>query len=329
MRILECVPNFSEGKNQKTIQAIADEISTVSDVKLLDIDAGYHANRTVMTFAGKPERVVEAAFRAIKKAAEMIDMRLHTGEHPRIGATDVCPLIPISGISFEEAIELSFQLGERVANELNIPVYLYEKSAKNLERKNLAWLRKGEYEGLQARLKQNDFIPDFGSAMFHPQTGISIMGVRNFLIAYNMNLDTKDVAIANKIAATIRESGTKNKPGLLKNVKAIGWYIKEFDKVQISMNLIDYKTTPIFEVYELVEKLATELGTSVTGSELVGMLPLDALTAAGNFFLKKNGLREHISQSELVEYAVSYLGLNDVKPFDPKKKIIEYVLNPS
>jgi len=262
----------------------------------------------------------------LKVAAYKIDMRKHAGEHPRIGAMDVCPLIPISGIEMPEVIQLSQKLGKRISEELNIPVFLYENSATRPERKSLAWLRNGQYENLENKLKAADFYPDFGKVAFNAKSGIAIVGARDFLIAYNINLDTKDISIAKKIAEEIRESGKNGIAGKLKNVKAIGWYIKDFDKVQISMNLTNYTATPVWKVFEEVHELAAKYNVKVTGSELVGMIPLKAVTECGAFFLKKNGQHHHISHTELVAYAIKYLGLNEVKPFDFQKKIIEFAL---
>ena len=325
-KLIECVPNFSEGQSPEIIEAIADAVREVAHVKLLDIDAGFHANRTVYTLAGEPHAVCEAAFRMLKVAANNIDMRHQTGKHPRIGAMDVCPLVPIADIEMDEVIELSKKLGKRISDELNIPVYLYENSATVSERRNLAWLRSGEYEKLKNKLKAPNFVPDFGNAVFNAQSGIAIVGARDFLIAYNINLDTKDVAIAQRIAEEIRESGKNGVAGKLKYVKAIGWYIKEFDKVQISMNLTNYMATPVWKVFEEVHILASQYDVKVTGSELVGMIPLKAIAACGEFFLKKNGQHHHIPNNRLVMYAIKYLGLDEVKPFDYQKKIIEFAL---
>ncbi len=322
-KILECVPNFSEGQNSSVIQGIANAISKIENVKLLDIDSGFHAHRTVYTFAGEPHAVIEAAFQAIKKASETIDMRIHKGTHPRIAACDVCPLIPVSGVSMDEAVEYANQLGKRVAEELNIPVYLYENAATKPERKNLAWLRKGEYEGLEQKLKQSDFEPDFGTADFNPKSGIAIIGARPFLIAYNVNLATKDVAIAKQIASRIREKSETGLP----NVKAIGWYIDEFDKIQVSTNITDYTVTPVYKVFEAIKNEALALGTEVTGSELVGMIPLKAIAECGEHFLKINHMNHHLPHSELVAYGASFLNLNEVKSFEADKKVIEYGLN--
>lgn len=311
-KLIECVPNFSEGQNPKIIEKIAQSIRNISGVKLLDIDAGFHANRTVMTFVGEPNAMQEAIFQAIKTASETIDMSLHKGTHPRIGATDVCPLVPIAGIEMDEVIEISKNIGKRVWDELKIPAYLYNESAQIIERKNLAWIRNGEYENLEQKLKNQDFKPDYGDAIFNPKSGICIIGARKFLLAYNINLATKDVKIAKEISKHIRESS----PNGLKNVKAIGWYIEEFDKVQVSMNLTDFLITDIFTVFQKVSILAHQFNTQVTGSELVGMIPLAAI-------IQKN---EPNTIENVVKNA-NLLGLNDVKPFEPSQKVIELALH--
>jgi len=324
MKILECVPNFSEGQNNDVIQAIANSISAIHRVKLLDRDSGFNANRTVYTFAGEPNAVIEAAFEAIKTASINIDMRNHKGTHPRMGACDVCPLIPITGMEMEEAVELANKLGQKVAKELNIPVFLYENAASVPERKNLAWIRKGEYEGLESKLRQTNFLPDYGKAEFSTKSGIATIGARSFLIAFNVNLATKDVAIAKQIASQIREKSMSG----LRNVKAIGWHIAEFDKVQVSTNITDFNVTPVYQVFEAVQQWAAQLGTEVTGSELVGMIPIKALSECGVYFLKKRGQSPHLlSISKLVEYGTVYLNLKEVKPFEAEKKIIECALN--
>ncbi len=322
-KVIECVPNFSEGQNEPTIQAIANSIASVPNVKLLDIDPGFHANRTVYTFAGEPRAVVEAAFKAIKIAQKLIDMRLHKGTHPRIGACDVCPLVPISGVSLAEIAELANELGRKVASELNIPVFMYENAASAPERRNLAWLRKGEYEGLASKLQQIDFLPDYGKAEFNAKSGIVIIGARPFLVAYNVNLTTKNVTIAKQIALKIRENSETG----LRKVKAIGWYIDEFDKVQVSTNITDFTFTPVYEVFEAVKKWALAFDTEVSGSELVGMIPLKAIADCGIHFLKSNGKNHYLPHSELVEYGAIYLNLNEIKPFEATKKVIEYALN--
>lgn len=322
-KLLECVPNFSEGQNKETIEAIANAIRSVSGVKLLDIDPGFHAHRTVYTFVGSPQNVANAAFEAIKTASKLIDMPVHKGAHPRIGACDVCPFIPLGQTTMNEAIEISKNVAKRVADELNIPTYLYENSAASPERKNLAWLRKGEYENLSSKLLLPDFYPDFGKNTFNPKSGILITGARPFLIAYNVNLKSKDVEIAKKIASQIREKS----PAGLPNVKAIGWYIDEFDKVQVSTNITDYTITPVYKVFNTISSLAQSFNTEVTGSELVGMIPLHALSECGVHFLKSNHQPHHLPQTELADYAEKYLGLSDVKAFDKHKKVIELAMN--
>lgn len=322
-QILECVPNFSEGQNVKVIESLSNIISSVENVKLLDIDAGFHANRTVFTFAGEPKAVIEAAFLAIKEASEKIDMRTHKGTHPRIGACDVCPLIPIAGLNMAEAIEYSNLLAKRIAAELDIPVYLYENSSQKPERKNLAWIRQGEYENLEEKIKKADFVPDFGKPMFNPKSGICTVGARSFLIAYNVNLATKDVAVAKKIAALVRE---KSENGLQK-VKAIGWYIEEFDRVQVSTNITDYTVTSVFTVFEAIKKLANEFNTSVTGSELVGMIPLEALRQSGEQAMNLSHQNQTKTPKELAIFGANYLNLNEVKPFIAEEKVIEWALN--
>lgn len=323
-QLIECIPNFSEGRDQTVIAAIANAIKSVREVKLLDVDSGVNANRTVYTFIGEPSMVCEAAFQAAKTAQFLIDMTTQLGEHPRVGSLDVCPLVPISNISMAETIAYSQLLASRISSELNIPTYLYESSANTIERKNLAWIRKGEYESLPLKMLDAAFKPDFGEAIFNARSGISVVGARPFLIAFNINLNTKDIRIAQKIAGLIRESGIGAKPGILKYVKAIGWYIKEFDKVQISMNLTDYNQTPIWRVFEEIQKLALHFETKITGSELVGMIPKKALLETGLHFRKEHALTS--SEIELIEYAIDYLGLREVKPFDIHCKVIEYAM---
>lgn len=325
-KILECVPNFSEGKDEKVILSIVESIKRIKNVKLLDIDPGFHANRTVYTFVGEPEQVIEAAFEAMKTAQSLIDMSIHRGEHPRIGAMDVCPIIPIKGITMIEAIRLSEILGKRIADELHIPVYLYEHSARKEERKNLAWVRSGEYEQLKNKMERNDFLPDFGKPVFNPKSGIAIVGAREFLIAYNINLDTLDIQKAKQIAEIVRESGKNGIKGKLNHLKAIAWYIKEFDKIQISMNLTNYKQTPLWQVFETVKQTALEFEINITGSELVGMIPLDAMLETAEYFIRKNELKKSFTEIEKVEFAVNQLGLREVKEFDLNKKIIEFAL---
>ncbi|MGH2643363.1 MAG: glutamate formimidoyltransferase [Chitinophagaceae bacterium] len=341
-RIIECVPNFSEGRNTEVIKQIADEAEKISGVKLLDIDPGKATNRTVITFAGEPEKVIEAAFQMIKKAGELIDMSKHHGEHPRMGATDVCPLVPISGISIEETIEYAKELGRRVGEGLNIPVYLYEYAATSAQRKNLSVIRSGEYEGLEAKLKDADWKPDYGKAVFNKRSGASVIGVRDFLVAYNMNLNTTSVKLANAVAFDVRENGRVKKengkiirnengnalrePGLLKSVKGIGWYIEEYGIAQVSMNLTNLSIAPVHTAFEACCQSAEKRGLRVTGSELIGLVPLESLLEAGRYFLHKQKRSSGVSENELLKIAIKSLGLNDLAPFDPQKKVIEYVM---
>lgn len=345
-KLIECVPNFSEGRDMAVIKQITDQIEAVSGVKLLDVDPGKATNRTVVTFVGAPDAVIEAAFLAIKKAAEVIDMRKHSGEHARMGATDVCPLIPISGISMEETAEYARKLGKRVGEELAIPVYLYEKAASKPERENLATIRAGEYEGLPKKLQDPNWKPDFGAAIFNAQSGATVIGAREFLIAYNINLNTPATRLANAIAFDVREAGRiKRKghpvlgevetdaqgepiriPGTLKSVKAVGWYIEEYGFAQISMNLTNIAVTPVHKAFDEVVRAAGERGVRVTGSELVGLIPLQAMLDAGRYFLTKMGRSAGVSDAELITTAVRSMGLAELAPFDPQKKIIEYVI---
>lgn len=341
MKLVECVPNFSEGRDREKIQAIVREIETTPEVKLLDVDPGEATNRTVVTFIGSPDGVKEAAFKAIKKAAELIDMRQHKGAHPRIGATDVCPFVPVAGTTMADCIKLANELGRRVAEELGIPVYLYEEAAKKPERKNLANIRAGEYEGLADKLKDPNWRPDYGQPVFNSRAGATVIGAREFLIAYNINLNTRDRKIAQEIASYLRESGRpkKNKqgqilydkngqplkiPGKFKAVKAVGWYIDEYGIAQISINFTNYKITPPHLVFDEACRLAEKMGVRVTGSELVGLVPKEALLLAGRYYLEKQGKSPGVPEKELIRIAVRSLGLNDIVPFDPYKKIIEY-----
>ncbi|MGI6718390.1 MAG: glutamate formimidoyltransferase [Bacteroidales bacterium] len=348
-KIIECVPNFSEGNDMTIIGKITDEIKSVEGVKLLDVDPGKATNRTVVTFVGEPESVIEAAYRAIKKAGELIDMSKHHGEHPRFGATDVCPLVPISNITLEETAEYAHKLAKRVGEELEIPVYCYEAAAFEPKRKNLANCRAGEYEGLREKLVNPEWKPDFGPAEFNSKVakiGVTAVGARNFLVAYNINLNTTSVRRANAIAFDVREKGRVKRegdkltgkpildekgkkvytPGTLKSVKAIGWYIEEYGIAQISMNLTDITITSVHEAFEEVCKKANDRGIRVTGSELVGLVPLQAILDAGKYFLRKQQRSVGISDEEIIKIAVKSLGLDDLAPFDPKKKIIEYVM---
>lgn len=345
MKIVECVPNFSEGRDRAKIQAIVREIETTPGVKLLDLDPGEATNRTVVTFIGSPESVKEAAFKSIRKAAELIDMSQHKGAHPRIGATDVCPFVPVSGVTMEDCVRLAHELGRRVGEELGIPIYLYEEAATRPDRKNLATIRAGEYEGLADKLKDPNWKPDYGPAVFNPRSGATVIGAREFLIAYNINLNTRDRKIAQEIASHLRESGRPKKdkkgnivydkkgqpvkvPGKFKAVKAVGWYIDEYGIAQISINFTNYKITPPHIVFNEACRLAEKLGVRVTGSELVGLIPLEALLMAGRHYLEKQGKSPGVPEKELVRIAVRSLGLSDIVPFDPAKKIIEYQFPP-
>lgn len=347
-QLIECVPNISEGRNIKIINTIANVVKTVDGVKLLDIDPGKATNRTVITFVGEPKNVVEAAYLLIKKAAELIDMGKHTGEHPRFGATDVCPLVPISNITMEETVQYAYQLGERVG-KLGIPGYFYENAATELKRKNLASCRAGEYEGLKEKLVHPEWKPDFGPAEFTnsvAKTGAIAISARDFLIAYNVNLNTTSTRRANAIAFDIRELGRIKRegnpitgkkifdkngepvriPGKLKAVKGIGWYIEEYGIAQISYNLTNINITSIHTAFDETVKAATKRGLRVTGSELIGLIPLKAMLDAANYFLRKQQRSLGISEEEKIKVAVKSLGLDDLKPFNPNEKIIEYVL---
>jgi glutamate formiminotransferase / formiminotetrahydrofolate cyclodeaminase len=337
-RLIECVPNISEGRDRAKIDAIASVVETVEGVRLLDIDPGKATNRTVITFVGEPEPVCEAAFRLMKKAQELIDMRGHKGEHPRFGATDVCPLVPISGISMEETATYARKLGERVGKELGIPVYCYEFAASEEKRRNLANNRSGEYEGLPKKLKDAAWKPDFGPAEFTDsvaKSGAVAIGARNFLVAYNVNLNTTSTRRANAIAFDIREAGRKVKqadgseqqvPGKLKAVKGIGWFIEEYGIAQLSLNLTDITITPVHIAFDEACKSAEERGIRVTGSELVGLIPKQALLDAADFYLARQERSLGISEREKIKIAVKSLGLDDLGPFDPRKKVIEYML---
>ncbi|MGF7140818.1 glutamate formimidoyltransferase [Roseimarinus sediminis] len=348
-QIIECVPNFSEGNNMQIIRQITDEIEALEGVRLIDVDPGKATNRTVVTFVGTPDEVCEAAFRAVKKAAQLIDMSKHKGEHPRFGACDVCPLVPVSGISMEETVEYARRLAQRIGEELNIPVYCYEFAALEEKRRNLASCRSGEYEGLPKKLSNPEWKPDFGPASFTTQvarSGATAVSARNFLVAYNVNLNTTSTRRANAIAFDIREKGRVKReggslsgkiicdekgnpvfePGLLKKVKGIGWYIEEFGIAQLSFNLTDISVTSVHEVFEAACKQAEARGLRVTGSELVGVIPLSAMLDAGKYFLRKQQRSTGVSDEEIIKIAVKSLGLDELKPFDPKKKIIEYLL---
>lgn len=342
-QIIECVPNFSEGRDMTIIKQITDEIEKTDGVRLLDVDPGKATNRTVVTFVGHPKAVIEAAYQAIKKAAELIDMSKHSGEHPRMGATDVCPLIPISGISMEETAAYAHQLGKRVGEALHIPVFMYESAATKPERQNLAIIRAGEYEGMAAKLKDPKWYPDYGTNTFNEKAGATVIGARDFLVAYNVNLNTTSVRRANSVAFDVRENGRiktdargKNLlddsgepiriPGACKSVKAIGWYIEEYGIAQISMNLTNIKETPLHIAFDECCKSAQSRGLRVTGSELVGLVPKSVLIDAGKHFLNQQKRSIGVSEKELIHIAVRTLGLDELSPFDPSKKVIEYLM---
>lgn len=342
-QIVECVPNFSEGRNLDVINKITAEIEKTPGAVLLDVDPGADTNRTVVTFVGSPDAVVEAAFLAIRKAAELIDMRQHQGAHPRMGATDVCPFVPVRGLTMEDCVALARQLGQRVGEELGIPVYLYEYAATSPERRNLATVRAGEYEGLEAKLQDPQWRPDFGPTQFNPTAGATAIGARKFLIAYNVNLNTRDRKLARDIALDIREKGRARRdeqgkimrdengniirrPGTLKAVKAVGWYIDEYSMAQVSINLTDFETTPLYKVFDEVVRQAEKRGLRVTGSEIVGMIPLQAISDAGKYYLEKQGKTAGVPERELVRIAIQTMGLNEVSRFDPDERIIEYRL---
>jgi len=345
-QLIECVPNFSEGRDMTIIKQITDQITGVEGVRLLNVDPGAATNRTVVTFVGEPGPVSEAAFRAIRKASELIDMSKHHGAHPRFGATDVCPFIPIANITMDETVDYARKLGERVGNELDIHVYCYENAAFEEKRKNLASCRAGEYEGLPKKLQNPEWKPDFGPTQFNAFSGAIAIGARDFLVAYNVNLNTTSVRRANAVAFDIREKGRPVRegnpvtgkivkdeagnpvtiPGSLKACKAIGWFIEEYGIAQVSINLTNISITPVHVAFEEASKKAAERGLRVTGSELVGLIPLQSLIDAGKYFLRKQSRSVGISEEEIVKIAVKSLGLDDLKPFNPDEKVIEYLL---
>ncbi len=343
MKLVECVPNVSEGRDRRVIDAIGAAIAAVEGVRLLDVDPGAATNRTVFTFVGPPDAVGEAAFRVVEKAAALIDMRAHRGAHPRLGAADVCPFVPLGGTSMAECVDLARRVGRRVGEDLGIPVFLYEQAATAPSRRSLADVRRGEYEGLEARLREADHTPDYGPRAFNARSGATVIGAREFLIAYNVNLNTRDRRLAGLIAQNIRETGrpardpdgrvakddrgraiTEPGPSMLRAVRATGWSIEEYGRAQVSMNLTDYKVTPPHAAFEAVEAEASALGLRVTGSEVVGLIPLEAVRMAGRHFLSRQGKSPAAPESELVRAASVSLGLDDVQPFDPSRKIIEY-----
>ncbi len=345
-KIIECVPNFSEGRDMNIINQITAEIKNTDGVKLLDVDPGATTNRTVVTFAGEPDAVIEAAFKAVKKATELIDMSKHKGAHPRFGATDVCPLVPVANITMQEVIEYANKLGKRIGEELGIPVYLYEFAAKSEDRRNLANVRAGEYEGLEKKLKDPLWHPDFGPSKFLPKTGAIAVGARNFLVAINYNLNTTSVRRANAIAFDVREKGRPMRkgnpitgeivkdengntiyiPGTLKATKAIGWFIEEYGIAQVSMNITDISVTPVHIAFDEVSEKARLRGIRVTGAEIVGLIPKSVLIDAGKYFLKKQQRSTGVSEDELIKIAIKSMGLDDLKPFDAQNKVIEFLL---
>ncbi|WP_278997238.1 glutamate formimidoyltransferase [Prevotella disiens] len=348
-QIVECVPNISEGRNKEVIKQVTDEIEAVKGVKLLDVDPGEATNRTVITFVGTPDVVVEAAFRCVKKAAQLIDMRQHHGAHPRMGATDVCPLIPVSGITLEECAELARKLAERIATELQVPCYCYEAAARTPERRNLAICRKGEYEGLQERMTIEAEAPDFGARAWDEgvaRTGCTAVGARDFLIATNFNLNTTSTRRANAIAFDVREKGRPQReggspvgkpmkdengktimiPGTLKGTKAIGWFIDEYGIAQVSMNITNINETPLHVAFDEVCRCATNRGIRVTGTEIVGLIPKRTLIDAGKYFLRKQNRSTGIPEEDILQIAIKSMGLDDLKEFNPREKVIEYLL---
>ena len=351
-KLIECVPNFSEGRDTEKINIILDHIKQVDQVTVLDVDPGKDTNRTVVTLVGPPEAIAEAAFQGIKIASEVIDMSKHSGTHPRMGATDVCPFIPINGVSEEECVELSKQVGKRVGEELNIPIYLYERSAQNPKRKKLPDIRKGEYEGLTDKLADPEWKPDYGPTKLHVKGGATVIGCRDFLIAYNINLNTRDHRLATDIAFELREAGRSKRipnpnsknlldgeivrhedgkpvkvPGIFKEIKAIGWYVDSFKRAQISINFNNYKISTIHNVFDEACRLASERGIRVTGSELVGLIPLEAVLMAGTYYLKKQNRSIGVPVYDIIECAIQSLGLNDVAPFIINEKIIDYAVD--
>jgi glutamate formiminotransferase/formiminotetrahydrofolate cyclodeaminase len=342
-RLVECVPNFSEGVDRDIIDQILDAIVAVAGVRLLDVFVGRDTNRTVATFVGEPESVVEAAFQAIACAASLVDMRRHKGVHPRIGATDVCPIVPICGMTLAACAFLAETLAARVGDQLGIPVYLYGAAAGNEARVRLPDIRKGEYEGLEKKLADPAFEPDFGPAVFNPRAGATVIGARDFLVAYNVNLDTRDQALARQIALTIRETGrfkrdanyeivkdengiSVRQPGVLKHCQAAGWTIDEYGLAQVTTNLTNFRETGLHDAYEAVRAEALRLGLQVAGSEVVGLLPKQAMVDAGRFYLRKASVSDGVSEEEIIHAAIRAMGLHAIADFNHEEKIIEYAL---
>ncbi len=341
MKLIECVPNFSEGRDRAVIDAITAEISGTPGALLLDVDAGAATNRTVVTFLGPPEAVEEAAFRAIRRAAQLIDMSRHRGEHPRMGATDVCPFVPVQGATMDDCVDIARRLGRRVGEELELPVYLYEAAATRADRKSLAEIRQGEYEALPLKIKEPSFRPDFGPLEFNARSGATVIGARQFLIAYNVNLNTKDKRLANRIAEELRETGKPKRdangriakdaqgnpvrvPGRFTECRGVGWYIEEYGRAQISFNLTNHVVTPVHAVFDACREEAAKLGVRVTGSELVGLIPRQALLDAGDHYLARQGQTTGVPEKERIHAAVVSLGLAELQPFDPQQKVVEY-----
>jgi glutamate formiminotransferase/formiminotetrahydrofolate cyclodeaminase len=345
-RLIECVPNFSEGRDESVLNAISAAVESVEGVRLLDVDPGKATNRTVFTFVGEPERVIEAAVQAIKVGSELIDMSQHSGEHPRFGACDVCPLVPIAGVTMEETVAYAHQLAERLGTELGLTIYCYENAAKEPKRQNLATVRAGEYEGLAEKLEDPAWKPDYGPATFNKRAGATAVSARDFLVAYNVNLNTTSTRRANAIAFDVREKGRQKRegnpltgpvvkdaqgnpvwePGLLKCVKGIGWFIEEYGVAQISMNLTNISVTPVHVAFDTVVERAAARGIRCTGSELVGLIPLNAMLEAGRHYLRKQERSLGVSDAELIKIAVKSMGLDELGPFDPNEKIIEYAM---
>jgi len=337
MKIVECVPNISDGRNPEVYNAVAQAAEAVSGVELLDVDPGQETNRTVITFVGEPEAVLEGAFAVIKRSFELIDMRTHHGAHGRQGATDVCPFVPVSGVTMDDCVELSKRLGKRVGEELGIPVYLYEYAATRPERRSLAAIRKGEYEALEEKLKTPEFAPDFGPAVFLPSFGVMVTGARKFLVAYNVDLNVTDKRWANRVAFDVRENGRTVKgpdgnkiqqPGMLKAVRGVGWFIPEYGCAQVSMNLIDLDVTPVHVAFDACDDAARARGIRVTGSELVGLIPRSSMLDAGRHYLTRMERSPGVPTADLIHSAVQSLGLNEVSEFNPEEKIIEDILAP-
>jgi glutamate formiminotransferase/formiminotetrahydrofolate cyclodeaminase len=343
MKLVECVPNISEGRRADIYEAVAAAAASVNGVTVLNVDPGVDTNRTVITFVGDPELVLEAAFRLVKRGIERIDMSLHRGAHPRIGAVDVVPFVPVSEVTMDECADLARRLGERVGKELGIPVYLYELAASAPHRRNLADIREGEYEGLARKITHPDWQPDFGPAVFNPRTGAVVIGARKFLVAYNVNLNTLDKRLATRVAFDVRERGRMKRdeegnpildgnggpvwePGLLKSVKAVGWVIPEFGTAQVSINLTDLDITPLHVAFDACEERARERGLRVTGSEIVGLVPRDVLLEAGRHYLRRMGRPTGVPESAIIHTAIRTLGLSEVKEFDPQERVIEYRL---